>query len=187
MGNWNSHGLRGSYLEETISAVNRIYFDQGLAVVQKVPTPITPVEYDKGKGTIKLAYFEKKSTVDFIGNIQGIPVCFDAKETGTTNLPLYNIHEHQVQFMKAFTEQDGLAFLIVLFRNEDASFLLPCEILFHYWDQAREGGRKSIPRCAFEDQYRIPSQGNIRMHYLESVSVYLSNRDQARNETAGSH
>ena len=184
MGAWNSRGLRGSYLEETLDSVNQIYMDQGLAVVQKVPTPITPVEYDKQRGTIRLAYFDKKSTVDYIGNIQGFPVCFDAKETAIANLPLYNIHEHQIEFMKAFAAQNGLAFLIVLFRSEDAAFLLPCEKLFEFLDGAANGGRKSIPRSAFEERYRIGTHGNIQLHYLEAVSTYLNQKENQGEKEA---
>lgn len=51
---------------------------------------------------ITLAYFEQKSTVDYIGAVQGIPVCFDAKECNTDTFPLANIHEHQVEFMRCF-------------------------------------------------------------------------------------
>jgi recombination protein U len=71
MGYWNSRGLRGSQLEENLNITNKIYLEQGLAVVQKIPTSIKPVELDPAKGTIKLAYFEEKSTVDYLGNIQG--------------------------------------------------------------------------------------------------------------------
>ena len=35
---------------------------------------------DKENRHITLAYFEQRSTVDYIGVVQGIPVCFDAKE-----------------------------------------------------------------------------------------------------------
>ena len=44
---------------------------------------------------ITLAYFEKKSTVDYIGAVQGIPLCFDAKECAYDTFSLQNIHEHQ--------------------------------------------------------------------------------------------
>ena len=80
MGTWNSRGLRGSLLEELINRSNEVYRTQGLALVQKIPTPITPVEMSKNHRCITLAYFEKQSTVDYIGVVQGIPVCFDAKE-----------------------------------------------------------------------------------------------------------
>ena len=80
MGTWNSRGLRGSALEELINRTNEQYREKGLALIQKIPTPITPIKIDKEKRHITLAYFDQKSTVDYIGAVQGIPVCFDAKE-----------------------------------------------------------------------------------------------------------
>ena len=67
MATWNSRGLRGSVLEELINYANQKYKDKGLALIQKIPTPITPVRFDKESRHITLAYFEKKSTVDYIG------------------------------------------------------------------------------------------------------------------------
>ena len=181
MGYWHSRGLRGSYLEECINQTNKIYLEQGLAVVQKLPTAIKPIELDPGKGTIKLAYFEEKSTVDYMGNVQGIPICFDAKETNQKRLPIANIHEHQIEFMDAFQKQDGLSFLIVLFRQLDACFLLPFETLKTYWDAAKGDGRKSIPYSAFLEDYRIGPMGNIQIHYLEAVGAYLEKKSQTRS------
>lgn len=90
---------------EMINRTNEQYRDKHLALIQKVPTPITPIKIDKESRHITLAYFEKKSTVDYIGAVQGIPVCFDAKECKTDSFPLANIHEHQVTFMKDFEQQ----------------------------------------------------------------------------------
>ena len=58
-------------LEESINFTNEKYRQEKLALVQKIPTPITPMEIDKQKHHITLAYFEQKSTVDYIGNVQG--------------------------------------------------------------------------------------------------------------------
>ena len=80
MATWNSRGLRGSTLEEFINRTNEKYQENGLALIQKIPTPITPIHIDKETRHITLAYFDQKSTVDYIGAVQGIPVCFDAKE-----------------------------------------------------------------------------------------------------------
>ena len=71
MPSWNSRGLRGSVLEEAINMTNERYRQEHLALVQKIPTPITPIEFDKENRHITLAYFEQKSTVDYIGNVQG--------------------------------------------------------------------------------------------------------------------
>ena len=87
MATWNSRGLRGSTLEELINRSNEQYREKGLALIQKVPTPITPVRIAKDTRQITLAYFEQKSTVDYIGAVQGIPVCFDAKECKETVFP----------------------------------------------------------------------------------------------------
>ena len=107
MGTWNSRGLRGSTLEDMINRTNERYLEKGLALIQKIPTPITPVRIDKEHRHITLAYFEQRSTVDYIGAVQGIPVCFDAKECNADTFPLQNIHEHQLEFMKNFEKQDG--------------------------------------------------------------------------------
>ena len=94
------------------------YREKNLALIQKVPTPITPVRIDKESRHITLkAFYKEKSTVDYIGVVQGIPVCFDAKECNTDNFPLQNIHAHQVEFMGDFERQQGNAFLILFFTH----------------------------------------------------------------------
>ena len=108
MATWNSRGLRGSALEEFVNRTNERYLENGLALIQKIPTPITPVAIDKESRRITLAYFDQKSTVDYIGAVQGIPVCFDAKECHTDTFPLANIHAHQVEFMERFEGQGGI-------------------------------------------------------------------------------
>ena len=89
MTTWNSRGLRGAGLEELINRTNEKYLEKGLALIQKIPTPITPIEIDKSSRHITLAYFDQKSTVDYIGAVQGIPVCFDAKECAHLDLFYY--------------------------------------------------------------------------------------------------
>ena len=113
MATWNSRGLRGSALEEMVNRTNERYLEKGLALIQKIPTPITPVKMDKEHRRITLAYFEQRSTVDYIGAVQGLPVCFDAKECVAETFPLQNIHEHQVRFMGEFERQGGIAFFLI--------------------------------------------------------------------------
>ena len=129
MGTWNSRGLRGSFLEEMINLTNEKYRDQKLALIQKVPTPIKPIRIDQATRHITLAYFDQKSTVDYIGVVQGIPVCFDAKECASERFPLANVHPHQIRFMQEFEEQDGVAFLIIYFKSRDLYMYLPCRTL----------------------------------------------------------
>lgn len=104
MGTWKTRGLRGSTLEELINRTNDVYREKNLALIQKIPTPITPIEIDKASRHITLAYFDTKSTVDYIGVVQSIPVCFDAKECAVSTFPLQNLHPHQVAFIINFLE-----------------------------------------------------------------------------------
>ena len=115
MATWNSRGLRGSTLEDLINRTNEKYQENGLALIQKIPTPITPIKIDKDERHITLAYFDQKSTVDYIGVVQGLPVCFDAKECAADTFALANIHEHQVTFMHSFEKQGGIAFFLIFF------------------------------------------------------------------------
>ena len=60
MPTWNSRGLRGSFLEELVNMTNEKYQAQNLALVQKIPTPIKPINIDQETRHITLAYFEQK-------------------------------------------------------------------------------------------------------------------------------
>ena len=150
---WNSRGLRGSQLEESINLTNEKYREGGLALIQKIPTPITPIEMDKSHGHITLAYFDKKSTVDYIGAVQGVPVCFDAKECATETFALQNVHEHQVVFMRDFERQQGVAFFLIYFKSLDRYYYLRLCELEPFWKRAEEGGRKSFRTDELDEGY----------------------------------
>lgn len=125
MGTWKTRGLRGSTLEDLINHTNESYREKKLALIQKIPTPITPIEIDKSSRHITLAYFDQKSTVDYIGAVQGIPVCFDAKECAVKTFPLQNIHPHQIKFMEEFEQQGGISFIIVHYTALDEMYYVP--------------------------------------------------------------
>lgn len=177
MPSWNSRGLRGSTLEEIINLTNEKYRANRLAVIQKVPTPITPINIDKTTRHITLAYFDQKSTVDYIGAVQGIPVCFDAKECAEDTFPLQNVHEHQITFMKEFEEQKGIAFLLIYFKKRDVFYYLTFEELWKYWERARKGGRKSFRFDELDPHYQISTHNGVFVHYLEMINQDLENRD----------
>lgn len=177
MGYWNSRGLRGDELEEQINRTNTLYQEKKLAVVQKVPTPIKPIRINPENRTITLAYFEQKSTVDYIGVVQGVAICFDAKETTKNFLPMSNIHPHQVAFMKAFKEQGGIAFLLVYFKKYETYHFLPIDVLEPLYEASQNGGRKSIPYECFEKQYQVFVEGGLYLHYLKAVENYMRRQE----------
>ena len=177
MATWNSRGLRGSTLEDLIYRSNEQYLEKGLALIQKIPTPITPIKIDKEHRHITLAYFDQKSTVDYIGAVQGIPVCFDAKECTSNTFALQNIHEHQVRFMEQFEKQGGISFLIIFYTARNELFYLPYADMRRFWERAKSGGRKSFRYEELNQDFRIHSTGGILVPYLETIQKDLDARD----------
>ena len=174
MAYWNTRGLRGSVLEEMLNLTNRLYQQHGLALIQKIPTPITPIEVSNKEHVITKAYFGEKSTVDYIGVVQGIAICFDVKETQNKSFPLRNIHLHQMEFIENFTKQEGVSFILVHFKFTGEIFFLPCEQLKKYYDRAQKGSRKSIPYADFDKALLVSNNAGFPVHYLEALSTYLS-------------
>lgn len=178
MGTWNTRGLRGSTLEELINHTNDSYREKRLALIQKIPTPITPVSIDKESRHITMAYFDQKSTVDYIGAVQGVPVCFDAKECTVSTFPLQNVHAHQVAFMEEFEEQGGVAFIILYFTAKDEMYYVPFRELNRFWMRMQEGGRKSFTYDELDKSWKIRSYRDIYVHYLEPLQRDLEMRDE---------
>lgn len=177
MATWNSRGLRGSTLEEFINHTNTRYSEMGLALIQKIPTPITPVRIDKEHRHITLAYFDKISTVDYIGAVQGIPVCFDAKECNADTFPLQNVHEHQIRFMEKFEQQGGISFLLIYFTAREELYYMQYRQIRRFWDRAEDGGRKSFRLDELEPGWFMKLQNGFFIPYLDCIQKDLDTRD----------
>ena len=158
MATWNSRGLRGSVLEELINRSNDKYREKNLALIQKIPTPITPIKMDKEHNHITLAYFDKKSTVD--------------------TFPLHNIHEHQMNFMEQFEKQGGISFFIILFSCRDEKIYVPYRHVLKFWNRMKDGGRKSFRYEELDQTYIIRSHSGVMLHYLEQIKLDLSERSE---------
>lgn len=176
MATWNSRGLRGSILEEMINYTNQKYREKNLALMQKIPTPITPVRFDKETRHITLAYFEQKSTVDYIGAVQGIPVCFDAKECAVDNFPLQNVHRHQMEFMESFEKQQGISFLLIYFTHRQECYYLRFAELKKFWDRQNNGGIKHFKYEELTKEYFLPAGHGALLPYLIGIQKDLDSR-----------
>lgn len=176
MPTWNSRGLRGSAFEEWINRTIDLYLEYELALIQKIPTPITPMEFDKEKHQITLAYFEQKSTVDYIGVVQGIPVCFDAKECASDTFPLKNVHLHQIRFMENFEKQKGIAFLLIYYTAREEFYYLSFDCLKEFWERSAAGGRKSIRIEELDPAFFFSRKGNVLVPFLEPLQLDLDRR-----------
>lgn len=175
MSTWNTRGLRGSTLEDFINLSIEKYRESGIALIQKIPTPIKPVKMN-GDKQITLAYFEQKSTVDYIGVVQGIPVCFDAKECAVDTFSMQNIHDHQFAFMDEFEKQKGIAFILLYYSHLNEGYYLPFKKIREFFERAKSGGRKSFRLEEIDKSYRIRSHSGVPLHFLETLQMDLLSR-----------
>lgn len=163
---------RGDAFEEIINISNIAYKNKEIALIQKIATPMKPIR--RGAKIIS-AYYEEKSTLDFIGVYKGVPIAFDAKETKeTTRFPLSNIQPHQIKFMKNWDKHGGITFLVINFRKLNKSFRLDWKQLKEYWEQYQENkGRRgygSIPVEFFETNCKtLGSKNGIALDYLDEI------------------
>lgn len=163
-------GLRGSVFEEMINRTIEDYRHKKLALIQKIPTPIVPTKMDK-EGHITLAYFDKKSTVDYIGVVQEIPVCFDAKECASNTFPLTNIHKHQYEFMKEFEEQGGISFILIHFDKIRIIYYLRYSELKKNWESKIDINIKDLCR-----DYKIDIRRKIKIPIIEKIQLDIDER-----------
>lgn len=168
-----SYANRGKVLEELITWSNNQYEARGIALIRKIPTPIKPLKILKNGKVI--AFFAEKSTLDYMGVHKGTPLAFDAKETRETDrFPLQNIQEHQMDFMENWTQNGGIAFLIINFVILDKVYRIDYQTVKDYWDIWQQNrGRKGfayIPLLEFKRKGTlIESESGIALNYLRGL------------------
>ncbi len=169
----------GMTLESDIEVTNQYYYDKKIAVIHKKPTPVQVVNVSypaRNKAKIVEAYYKTPSTTDFNGIYKGHYIDFDAKETkSATSIPLKNIHQHQIEHLKAITEHGGIGFLIVYFKAHNEYYLLPFDVLYNaYIESQTKGGRQSIAYQTFKEKaHLIPFSYQPRLDYLKIVDQLL--------------
>lgn len=134
-----SHANRGMDLEHLInvSSLNEI------GVIQKIPTEFIPLRDWTGRVTgVKV---EKKSTVDYIGQIDGFAVAIEAKKTNSDRIQWSAVKDHQAEFLSKWVKTGGHGFVITSFENKKF-YLIP----WKYWEENRNtwerAKRKTKPK-----------------------------------------
>jgi recombination protein U len=170
----HSFSNRGMSLEDDINVTNQFYLDTKRAVIHKKPTPVQIVKVNypnRSAAVITEAYFKQASTTDYNGLYRGKYVDFEAKETkNKTYFPLANIHDHQIDHMNSIINHGGICFTIIRFSTFDETFLLEGTTLLEYWENKKNGGKKSIPYLHFkENTFEIPFKYQARVDYLAII------------------
>jgi recombination protein U len=156
-------------LEEELNLSNAFYNDEGIALIQKRPTPINVVKVDYSKGAkITQAYFEKQSTTDYNGVYRGKYLDFEAKSTvSKTSLPISNITSHQINHLKNVIMHGGIAFFIIAFESLQQTYLLPANNLLSFLNKK---ARQSLPIDWIQTNAHVIEIGyKPRLNYLKAV------------------
>lgn len=157
-----SQANRGKWFETAIGSTNAAYKRKGVALVNKIPTPIS---YNT---RTKKAFYEAKSTVDFVGIIKGGKhIAFDTKEVDIMRLPFDNVSSHQEEYMTNTQKMGGTAFLLVYFKKKNECYMLDIN---RYTNYKRASNRKSIPYDWFKDNaVLIRSANGVVFDYMSGV------------------
>jgi len=161
-----SRANRGRSLERLLEISHDAYRHQGRAVVQKVATPTKVLQTRAGLKVIR-----EKSTVDFVGVIRGgRMVAFDAKQNREpTRFPFDDRWAHEVEFLRAVSAAGGVTFLVIEHVAQGRVYLLPGARLLELWDEAKRGGRRSIPLSMLETCPVVPSAPGIPVDWLTTL------------------
>lgn len=166
---------KGMGFELEVKVANEHYSFIGKALIQKISTPWKVVRrLVGGKNIIVSAFPEGESTLDFRGTVKGgLSISFDCKETLEENgLPLKNIEEHQVDYMRNAIEVNETTFILCLMKSIDKRFYIPGELVIRYWDRWQENKRKRgfnyIPLSEMKEVY---FDDDLFLDYLKALEV----------------
>lgn len=120
----------GMNFEKDVSASCDFYRLSNIAIIYKRPTPIRIVKMSKdNKGMISEAYFEAKSTTDYVGIYKGKYIDFECKETIHDTVPYHMIREQQYRHLQSIISLGGIGFFLVSFKMYQQVYLIKASII----------------------------------------------------------
>lgn len=139
-----SYANRGKGFEQALIATNNGYHAKGWAYVEKVEPTIQITQEIPPNRVI--GFKKEKGFADFFGCSNGRALAFEAKKTNNrTNFPLSNIKQHQIDCLRYWKDQGGIAFFLIYFEKLEECYLLKVDQVAEWWEKMNKGGRKSIP------------------------------------------
>lgn len=133
----------GMAFESDISKCCDYYRSKGIADIYKRPTPIKVVKMSKAKpGMIEEAYFEAKSTTDYVGIYKGKYIDFECKETIHDSVPYHMIREQQYEHLAFIDSLGGIGFFLVSFKSYQEVYLMKASIILEAIKEKKHPGFK---------------------------------------------
>lgn len=172
----NNYSRRGMGFEDMINRTIDTYRTKNLALIQKIPTPISPGRYNKNTKKLDGSFFEKKSTVDYIGVAQEVAICFDAKEIKGERFPIANIKKHQIDYMRDFEKQGGVSFILLYFYDLLKVYYIPYRDVINIIKKCKNEKKSSFHIDELDIKYMIDIKGKSNVPFLQKVELDINNR-----------
>lgn len=155
--------MAGEFFEKLISASCADYRRKGLAVIEKTPEPMRPVN-SLGAGRF-VAYFEKMAQPDFKGVLRGgRAIAFEAKHTEKDMIGYERVNDEQNKSLTDFENAGAICFVLVGMQQR-RFFMVPWMI---WKDMKKIYGRKHMKEADLEF-FEIKIKGGY-LNFLEGVS-----------------
>ncbi len=133
----------GMAFESDVSKSCDYYREREIADIYKRPTPIKVVRMSKvRKGMIEEAYFQEKSTTDYVGIYRGFYVDFECKETIHDSIPYHMIREQQYRHLDTILRMGGIGFFLVSFKKYGEVYLIDARKVLAVEEEGRHQGLK---------------------------------------------
>ncbi|CAI8738728.1 Holliday junction resolvase RecU [Bacillus pseudomycoides] len=165
-----SLGNRGMAFEMLINLSNEMYQREGVALINKRPTPVKVLKSKNGR--VVNGFYESKSTVDYDGVYNGRAIAFEAKSTESfTRFDLKNIARHQLDYLEKAEEMGAVCFFLIEFSKDKTVFLVPASVIQSYIRMSHQpNGKKSIPRADFDIYgYLVEQTERAPVDYLRYI------------------
>ncbi len=91
---------------------------------------------------IEEAYFQEKSTTDYVGIYKGKYIDFECKETIHDSVPYSMIREQQYRHLESIISLGGIGFFLVSFRKYQEVYLIKAQIIIDKTKEKKHPGFK---------------------------------------------
>ncbi len=111
---------KGMFLEEILEWTIRYYENKNIALLHKKNLDFKIIK-KINKNIFKCSIY-KKSTIDYYGIYKNKFIVFEAKETEKEYFSIYNIKEHQINYLKKINNMGGIGFFVLYFHKFNLFF-----------------------------------------------------------------
>ena len=140
----------GMQFESDVTKSCDFYREKGLCAIYKRPTPIKVVKMSKTHpGMIEEAYFQEKSTTDYVGIYKGKYIDFECKETIHEEIPHAMIRQQQYRHLDDVLRLGGIGFFLVSFKRIGEVYLMPAKIIL---DANKENSHRGFKYEFFKEK-----------------------------------